>query len=314
MDPQHLRKTLGTGLLSFPVTHFHPCHSLNLESYSSHVSALSQYPVAGLFAAGGTGEFFSLTPDEIPYIIRTSKEAAGNTPIISGCGYGTHMAKKIAQTAEAAGSDGLLLLPHYLIDASQDGLFHHVKDLCNSTGLGVIVYNRANSQLTADTLLKLADACPNLIGFKDGTGQLDKVREITLRLQDRLVYIGGMPTHELYAEGYFGAGVTTYSSAVFNFVPELALKFFEAVRAGNHNVTQKIMTEFFIPFSRIRDRAPGYAVAAIKAGSVLVGYPAGPVRPPLTNLTKEEITMLSQLIETTHSIVGKTSSGLPGPT
>jgi 5-dehydro-4-deoxyglucarate dehydratase len=310
MHPNDLRKTLGKGLLSFPVTHFYPSHSLNLESFSSHVSALSEYPVAGLFAAGGTGEFFSLTPDEIPDIIKTSKEVAGKTPIISGCGYGTHMAKLIARTAETAGSDGLLLLPHYLIDASQEGLYCHIKEVCDSTGLGVIIYNRANSQLTAETVLKLADACPNLIGFKDGTGHLDKVREITLRLQDRLVYIGGMPTHELYAEGYFGAGVTTYSSAVFNFVPELALKFFNAVRAGEQSTIQQILTDFFIPFSQIRDRAPGYAVAAIKAGSALAGFSAGPVRPPLTNLTTGEITMLSQLMDKNRTFSNKTSSEL----
>jgi len=54
-------------------------------------------------------------------------------------------------------------------------------------------------------VLRLADACPNLVGFKDGTGRVDLVREVTARLGDRLVYIGGMPTHELYAEAYYGA-------------------------------------------------------------------------------------------------------------
>ena len=191
MDPHALRERLGTGLLSFPVTHFHDNLSLNLESYSEHISSLSKYPIAGLFAAGGTGEFFSLAPEEIPDLIRAAKVTAGQTPIVSGCGYGTQVAQTIAKSAEAAGADGLLLLPHYLIEVSQEGLFQHIKAVCAATGLGVIVYNRANSQLTANTLMRLVDVCPNLIGFKDGTGHLDRVREITLRLQDRLVFIGG---------------------------------------------------------------------------------------------------------------------------
>ena len=108
--------------------------------------------------------------------------------------------------------------------------------MCEATGLGVIVYNRANSLLHAETVLRLTDACPNLIGFKDGTGRIDMVREITARAGDRLCYVGGMPTHELFAEAFFGAGVTTYSSTVFNFVPRLAVEFFRALAARQVSV------------------------------------------------------------------------------
>ncbi|TIS31853.1 dihydrodipicolinate synthase family protein, partial [Mesorhizobium sp.] len=97
-------------------------------------------------------------------------------------------ATEIARRAEAAGADGLLLLPHYLMEASQEGIFRHVKAVCQSTGLGVIIYNRANSVANADTVARLADACPNLIGFKDGTGKVDLVRHVTAKLGDRLCY------------------------------------------------------------------------------------------------------------------------------
>jgi 5-dehydro-4-deoxyglucarate dehydratase len=146
-------------------------------------------------------------------------------------------------------------------------------------------------------VLRLADACPNLVGFKDGTGRVDLVREVTARLGDRLVYIGDMPTHELYAEAYYGAGVTTYSSAVFNFVPALAVTFFDALRAGDHARVTSILNGFFFPWARIRDLRPGYAVSAVKAGARLVGREAGPVRPPLTDLTAPGIDQLAALID-----------------
>ncbi len=298
MEPKLLRSTLGTGLLSFPVTHFSRDLSLNLDSYAAHVEALSRFDAAGLFACGGTGEFFSLAPAEVIEVLRAAKDAAGDTPILCGCGYGTAMATDLARQAEKAGADGLLLLPHYLIEAPQEGLLAHVRAVCDATGIGVVVYNRANSVLTADTLARLCDACPNLVGFKDGTGRVDLVREVTARMGDRLVYIGGMPTHELYAEAFFGAGVTTYSSAVFNFVPELALAFFRALRSGDRAASGRILADFFVPFARIRDRAPGYAVSAIKAGVDLAGYGPGPVRPPLTDLSGEERASLAALIET----------------
>lgn len=282
--------------MSFPVTAFDAEGEFAPEPYSEHVAWLSGFNAAGLFAAGGTGEFPSLAPEEIPDIVRTAKAAAGDTPILSGCGYGTRVAVQIAQSVEDAGGDGILLLPHYLIGASQAGLKAHIKTVCDATNMGVVVYNRDNSILQAETLEQLCEQCPNLIGFKDGSGNIGLVREITTRLGDRLTYIGGMPTHELFADAYFGADVTTYSSAVFNFVPQLAERFYAALRAGDRAQTTQILKDFFFPFARIRDREIGYAVSAIKAGVRNAGFKAGPVRPPLTDLTGEESEMLADLV------------------
>jgi 5-dehydro-4-deoxyglucarate dehydratase len=257
---------------------------------------LSSFPAAALFAAGGTGEFFSLSPSEIPAIVRAAKASAGNTPIISGCGYGTVMAVEIARAAEKAGADGILLLPHYLIDAPQQGLFAHVKAVCDAVGIGVMVYNRDNAILQADTLQRLCDVCPNLIGFKDGSGDIGLVRQITATIGDRLMYLGGMPTAELFAEAYLGAGFTTYSSAVFNFVPGLACDFYDKLRAGDRAGCEVILRDFFYPFMAIRNRQKGYAVAAIKAGVRLQGFDAGPVRPPLVDLNPAEEDMMRALI------------------
>ncbi len=297
MSPDEIKSRVASGLLSFPVTHFNEDFSLNLESYRAHVEWLSGFGAAALFAAGGTGEFFSLSPEEVADVTRAAKDASGDVPIIAGCGYGTALATEIARRAEAAGADGLLLLPHYLMEASQEGIFRHVKAVCQSTGLGVIIYNRANSVANADTVARLADACPNLIGFKDGTGKVDLVRHVTAKLGDRLCYIGGMPTHELFAEGFNGAGVTTYSSAVFNFVPELAQRFYRAMRTGDRAVMEEILHSFFFPFAALRDREQGYPVSIIKAGVELIGRTPGPLRPPLTDLKPQEKDVLRGLIE-----------------
>ena len=154
-------------------------------------------------------------------------------PIIAGCGYGTRTAVELAKAAEDAGAAGILLLPHYLIFAEQAGLFAHVKAVCDAVKIGVIVYNRDNSVLSPETLARLAEPCPNLIGFKDGFGDIELVWKITTQIGDRLAYVGGMPTAEVFAAPYYAAGVTTYSSAVYNFIPKAALRFYEALRAGD---------------------------------------------------------------------------------
>lgn len=296
MNPQELKTRLGSGLLSFPVTHFDQNGKFARDSYQRHVEWLSGYDAAGLFAAGGTGEFFSLAPSELPAITRAAKEAAGDTPIVSGCGYGTEIAVSIAKEAEAAGADGLLLLPHYLIDAPQEGLYAHAKAVCDAVSIGVMIYNRDNAIYKADTVARLCDACPNLIGFKDGSGEMGLVRQITSTVGDRLTYLGGMPTAELFAEAYLAAGFTTYSSAVFNFVPELAIDFYKAVRAHDTRTCESYLKQFFYPFMALRSRAPGYAVSLVKAGVRLQGFDAGSVRSPLMDPTKAEEAELAELI------------------
>lgn len=296
MEPDAIKKAVGDGLLSFPVTHFDSDNKFDEAAYRTHVDWLAGFQASALFAAGGTGEFFSLNPAEVPLVIRAAKTAAGKTPIISGTGYGTSLAVEIARSAERAGADGLLLLPPYLMFSEQAGLVAHVKAVCNAVGIGVIVYNRDNAILSADSLAQLCDECPNLIGFKDGVGDVDRVIEITTKMGNRLVYVGGMPTHEVYAQAYFAAGVTTYSSAVFNFVPELAQRFYQALRNGDQRTVDRILKDFFFPFVALRNRRRGYAVSIIKAGLKVIGRDPGSVRAPLTDLTEEEISVLENIV------------------
>lgn len=297
MSPNELKIALGSGLLSFPVTTFKPDLSIDEEAYRTHIDWLDGFGAAVLFAPGGTGELFSLTPAEVASVTKMAKTSAGKTPILGGAAYGTAMAVEMAKAAEAAGADGILLLPPYLMFCEQEGLVAHVEAVCNAVGIGVVVYNRDNIVLTADSLQKLCDRCPNLIGFKDGYGEVDRVIEITTKLGDRMVYVGGMPTHELYATAYFAAGVTTYSSAVFNFVPELAQRFYAALRAGDTKTTDTILKNFFFPLTALRNRRKGYAVSIIKAGLQVRGRQAGPVRPPLVNLTAGEMDDLKALVD-----------------
>ncbi|SEI18059.1 5-dehydro-4-deoxyglucarate dehydratase [Rhizobium tibeticum] len=296
MEPNAIKKAVGDGLLSFPVTHFDSDNNFDEAAYRKHVDWLAGFEASALFAAGGTGEFFSLNPAEVPLVVRAAKNAAGKTPIISGTGYGTSLAVEIARSAERAGADGLLLLPPYLMFSEQAGLVAHVKAVCNAVGIGVIVYNRDNAILSADSLAQLCEECPNLIGFKDGVGDVDRVIEITTKIGDRLVYVGGMPTHEVYAQAYFAAGVTTYSSAVFNFVPDLAQRFYQALRSGDQKTVDRILKDFFFPFVALRNRRRGYAVSIIKAGLKVIGRDPGSVRAPLTNLTDEEIAVLGTIV------------------
>ncbi|MDQ8000888.1 MAG: 5-dehydro-4-deoxyglucarate dehydratase [Pseudomonadota bacterium] len=295
--PQELKSIMGSGLLSFPVTDFDAQGNFDRAGYVRRLEWLGPYGASALFAAGGTGEFFSLTPEEYPEIIQTAVDVCrGTVPIIAGAGGPTRQTIAYAQAAEKAGAHGILLMPHYLTEASQDGLFNHVKAICDSVDFGVIIYNRAQARYKPDTLERLADACPNLVGFKDGVGDIEAMVSVYQRMGDRFSYLGGLPTAEVYAAAYKALGTPVYSSAVFNFIPRTAMTFYEAVRDDDQTTQHRLLKDFFMPYLDIRNRKQGYAVSIVKAGAAIVGHGAGPVRPPLSDLSAAESEELAALI------------------
>ncbi|CAN7565099.1 5-dehydro-4-deoxyglucarate dehydratase [Rhizobacter sp. LjRoot28] len=297
MNPQELQKALSSGLLSFPLTDFDADLKFNPTAYAKRLEWLMPYGATVLFAAGGTGEFFSLAPDEFTDVVKVAAETCrGQVPIVAGAGGGTTLAIQYAQAAEKAGAQGILLLPHYLTEASQEGLVAHVKAVCDSVRIGVIVYNRAGMRLTPASLEQLAQACPNLIGYKDGVGDIELMVSVRQRLGDRFSYLGGLPTAEVFAHAYRALGVPVYSSAVFNFIPRTAMEFYNAYAAGDQATTSRLINDFFLPYLEIRNRGQGYAVSIVKAGATLVGHSAGPVRPPLSDLKPREVEDLQALI------------------
>lgn len=301
-----LRQRIGSGLLAFPVTCFTQDGMLDEATYRAYLATSLEHGAAGLFAPGGTGEFFSLTLEEATRVTRIAvEEAAGRVPVIGGTGYGTSLAISFAKAAQAAGADAVLVLPPYLVHTEQEGLFRHVDAICRSIGIGVIIYNRDNSLYSAETVTRLADRHPNLIGFKDGHGAVEQLVRVRQVVGDRLAWIGGMPTAEVFAVPYLAAGFTTYSSGIYNFAPRTAQHFFRAVRAGDQPTIDRMMKTFLLPYISLRNRRNGYAVSIVKAGMRVVGRPAGPVRSPLVDLDDAEHDELRRiLVEVIDSDMG----------
>ena len=161
----------------------------------------------------------------------------------------------------------------------------------------MIVYSRANAVLTDRAVAEAADRNPNLIGLKDGVGNIEQLTRTYAKVGDRLIYIGGLPTAETFALPLLQLGMSTYSSALYNFLPEFALRFYAAVRAQDRDTVYRMLNEFVIPYLDIRDRGRGYAVSIVKAGLTAVGRDGGRVRPPLADLTAAELADLTSLVE-----------------
>ncbi|MFB4424295.1 5-dehydro-4-deoxyglucarate dehydratase [Streptomyces sp. QL37] len=301
---RRLRNGMADGVLSFPLTSFHQDGSLDPDGYRDYVAEQLATAPGAVFPACGTGEFFSLDENEYRQAVTiTVEEAAGRLPVVAGTGYGWAQAARFARIAEEAGADALLVLPHYLTAAPQDGLVAQLEHIAARTRLPLIAYQRGQVAYTADSLRRIA-RIPGVIGVKDGHSDLDRLQRLTLAAPDGFLFFNGAATAEIQARAYATVGVPAYSSAVHAFAPEIANAFFAALRDGDHGTVDKLLRDFYVPLVDLRDRVPGYAVSLVKAGARLRGRAVGPVRAPLTDPSAADLAELRALLSTGLDLVG----------
>ena len=284
------------GVLGFPVTPFHADLSLDLDALARNVDEMASYPFCALVAAGGTGEVYSMTPDEVEQVVRvTVQAAAGRMPVVAGTGFNAPIGAEIARRAEKAGADCILVLPAYYINAPFEGAIEYYRAIGNASGLPLMVYSRDWAVFTADMVSRLADRVPTLEFWKDGQGDARKYQRIMQSLGDRLAWLGGLGDDCVPA--YFAVGVQAYTSSISNIAPQVSLDLAEAGLAHDFDRLDGLMRKYVHPLYALRERAKGYEVAAMKAAMEILGMTAGPVRPPLTNCTERDIADLRALMQ-----------------
>jgi 5-dehydro-4-deoxyglucarate dehydratase len=300
LAPKALKPRLE-GVFGFPITPFYADGSLNLEAFRRHLRWMKDTGVHAIFVCAGTGEFFNLALEEFREAVAAAvEEVDGAMPVLCGCGYSTPIARQFARAAEQAGADGLLLLPPYLIQPEQEGLYRHVREVADAVGIGIILYHRDNALYSTATVARLAEVS-NIVGFKDGHGNLEQFGRTYLEVGDRLAYMNGMPTAEMTFPSFFALGCRGYSSALSNFAPHVTLRFHAAVLGGDTRTQREILTQVIEPICRVRDLRKGYAVSYVKAAVNLLGLlgpeGAGPVRPPLIDLDAAHRSQLKEVLD-----------------
>ena len=269
------------GVFGFPVTPFHADLSLDLESLERNVEEMASYPFCALVAAGGTGELYSLTLEEVEAVVATTVKAAkGRMPVVAGTGFNAVTGADIAKRAARAGAELILALPPYYLNAPEDGLFAYYEAIGKATDLPMMVYSRDWAVFTPDMVMRLAERVPTLVAWKDGQGDVRKLLRIMEAVGDRLAWFGGLGDD--CVPGYFAIGVQAYTSSISNVAPKLSLALAEAGMKRDFVKLAELMKRYVNPFYALRERMKGYEVATVKEGMEILGMPAGPVRPPLT--------------------------------
>jgi len=284
------------GVFGFPVTPFKKDLSLDLDGLARNVDEMAAFPFCAMVAAGGTGELYSLSIDEIEAVVRTSVQAVnGRMPVVAGTGYNMPMGVEIAKRLEKAGADCILVLPPYYSNSPFEGVLDFYEAIGKATGLPLMIYSRDWAAFTPQQVARIADRVPTLVCWKDGQGDVRKYQRIMNYLGDRLAWIGGLGDDCI--PGYFSIGVQAYTSSISNIAPKLSIDLANAGVARDFVTIDKLMKRYVQPLYALRERARGYEVSVMKDAMEMLGMPAGPVRPPLMNTRQEDLADLRALME-----------------
>ena len=284
------------GVIGFPVTPFHADHALDLAGFRKNLEVILSEPFTTFVAAGGTGEMYSLDREEYVSVVNAAvEETAGKMPVVAGVGYGSRIAVSMASEAAKAGAAAILILPPYYPNAAFEGLLAYCKAIGNATSLLMLIYTRDWVNLSPEQAERLAEEVPTLAAWKDGQGELRSYQRIRARLGERLTWIGGVGDD--HVSGYYGIGIRRFTSSISAVAPKLSILLHEAGASRDEDTLAELTDRHVLPLYNLRTRRKGYEVSAMKALLELRGLAGGPARPPLLDVTDEELLELQTILD-----------------
>lgn len=270
--------------------------TVDYDAYERLLALQLEGGVNGLVPCGTTGEAPTLSDAEQREVIaRTVKAAKGRAVVVAGTG--SNNTKKTIEASRAAfdvGADAVMVVMPYYSKPSQEGLFQHSVAVAQAVSGPVILYNvpgRTVAELTVDTLLRIADACPNVVGLKDASGNAFYCQEVTLRAPGRLSVLSGDDPLTL---PLLACGATGVISVTSNLYPRQVGDVIRSAQAGRWaEALKQNLALYNLHRALFSEPSP----SPIKAALELKGVMSGAVRLPLVAATDACRGRLSELIK-----------------
>lgn len=209
--------------------------------------------VSGIVPVGTTGESPTLSQGERHRLIEIAVGLAGDRcQVIAGTGSNcTRDAIVHTKEAEAIGASGALLVAPYYNKPSQEGLFQHFAAIAEATSIKLILYNipgRCAVDITADTVVRLAEEFPNIVAIKEASGSVDRVSELSRRLPETFTILSGDDSLTLPFLSVGAVGVVSVASNLF---PAEICKMVSSFLDGHPETARRIHQNFFGLFKNI---------------------------------------------------------------
>ncbi|HEX7453886.1 MAG TPA: 4-hydroxy-tetrahydrodipicolinate synthase, partial [Polyangiaceae bacterium] len=169
---------------------------VDFAAFEKHVEAQVAAGIAGVVPCGTTGEAPTLTDGEQRELIMRSKRVAKGRAVVLA-GTGSNSTKKSIEAAKAAveaGADAVMVVMPYYSKPTQEGLVQHLCAIAKATPAPIVLYNipgRSVVELSVDSTLRVLDACPNVVGLKDATGNVLHCQELFSRVKRPIAILSG---------------------------------------------------------------------------------------------------------------------------
>ena len=274
-------------------------NKLDEENYIKLINFHLENGTNGLVPAGTTGESPTLSHDEHQKVIELCiKEANGKIPVIAGTGSNsTEEAISLTKFAEKSGANGALVVTPYYNKPTQEGLYQHFKAINDNCSIPIIIYNippRSVVDMSVDTMARLFEL-KNIIGVKDATGDLDRVKKQRDKMGSEFIQLSGEDGTALEFNLNGGVGCISVSA---NVAPKLCAEFQEASTAKNNsNLLSKAkqINEKLMPLhkSLFIESSP----SPVKYAASLLNLSSDEVRLPLVKVTDKTKTVVKSAMK-----------------
>ena len=270
------------------VTPFNEDGTINFEELGRLIEFQIENKTDAIIICGTTGESSTMTDEEhldtIKYCI---DKVAGRVPVIAGTGSNnTKDAVNLSSKAASFGADGLLVVTPYYNKATQDGLYQYYKTIADAVDIPIIMYNvpsRTGTNILPETAVRIAKEVDNVVAIKEASGNISQVATLAALADGCIDIYSGNDDQVLPLLSLGGKGViSVWSNVAPKQVHDMCQAFFD----GDIATATKLQLDgvelckaLFCEVNPI----------PVKAAVSMIGYNAGPVRAPLTNLSQGNV-------------------------
>lgn len=284
-----------SGTITAIVTPFTKKGEVDYKQLENLIEFQIENGVQGIVVCGSTGESATLKLKEKQEIIIKSVEiSAGRLPVIAATGtYETEQSIELSKFAQDNGSDAVLIVAPYYLKPTQDGLFKHYKLIADSISIPVIIYNipgRTGVNITAETQLKIANCCKNVIATKEASSNLMQMMDIIANAPKGFSLLSGDDSLTLPIIAVGGKGVI---SVISNYAPKQYAECINLALKGKFKEAQKIHYSLYklmeLNFIEPNPVPAKYALSLMKMVNENIRMPLQPLKDESKKLIKKAL-------------------------
>ncbi len=292
------------GIISPILTPFNDDESINEAEFRAQINRLISAGIHGIFVGGTNGEAYALSEEEKYQLFSIAKdEIKGRVPLYAGTGcITTRDTIRESKKAIELGVDVLSIITPSFAACSQEELYRHYKEVADNVDSPIVLYNipaRTGNALAPQTVLRLAENCPNIVGAKDSSGNFDNMKqyiELTSHLGRPFAILSGNDSLILPALVFGGAGGIAGCSNVF---PATLVKVYEEFNEGNFQKAAQAQDSIRILRNCFKFGNPN---TIVKAATALLGFNVGLCRKPFCFLSDECITAIKKALSECNAL------------